>query len=83
MVCLVLGNSHNFLTSIIGVILLLYVTYSLKTGYFHRKPSFTSLSEWGSIAVKVHKDECPSSYWGGNILTVLFAFVLFYTVISC
>jgi len=72
MVCLALGNSHTALTGIIGFVLLLYVAYSLKTGYFHRKPSNISISEWGRLFVLIHKDEEPGYYWSGNALTVLY-----------
>jgi len=82
-VCQLLKTQYNGLSVLIGIALLLYVAYSLKTGYFLRKPSLTSLSEWGKIAVQIHKDECPGSYWSGNAFTVLFAFVLFYSVASC
>jgi len=63
--------------------MLLYVAYSLKTGYFLRKPSLTSFSEWGKIAVLIHKDESPASFWFGNMFTAIFALVLFYSVAYC
>jgi len=83
MVCLALDSSNSFLTGLIGFILILYVAYSLKTGYFHRKPSFTSFSEWGQLFVVVHKDDEPGYYWSGIAMTILFIFVLLYVVTFC
>ena len=66
-----------------AIALIVYSAYSLTSGNFHRKPRFSSLSEWGSIAITVSREEAPLEYWLSNIACGAMALFCFYLLSAC